>query len=99
MTELLDKIAALIDASNSDLEDVERTLTDGYAQALSLEGERWRAEKRLAEIARGIHHGDSARLAQELAALAKQLDRNDAELRALRRRLSELRKHADALRD
>ena len=34
------------------LDTIETTLTDGYAEALALEAERWRIERRLGEVAR-----------------------------------------------
>ena len=49
MTELYEQITALIDGPASDLETIERTPTDGYAQALHLEAEKWRLEKRAAK--------------------------------------------------
>jgi predicted nucleic acid-binding Zn-ribbon protein len=95
MTDLLEKINALIDASTADLDQIEHTLTDGYAYALSLEAERWRLEKRIAEE---LQDGDLAKKADELGALAKRLDGNADDLVRLRSRLGELRRRADDLR-
>ena len=48
MTDLLDRISALLGDSTGDLDTIEHTLTDGYARALALEAERWRLERRVA---------------------------------------------------
>jgi hypothetical protein len=40
------------------LAQIERTLTDGYAHALSLEAERVRLERRMAELAGALHEGN-----------------------------------------
>jgi predicted nucleic acid-binding Zn-ribbon protein len=98
MTELLEQINALISAPACDLEAIEHTLTDGYAHALSLEGEKWRLEKRIAEVAQSLQRGDTAKKAQELSTLARRLDVNAGDLVRLRARLSELRRHADDVR-
>jgi hypothetical protein len=98
MTELLNQIQDIIASSARDLDQIERTLTDGYAHALSLEAEKWRLEKRIGEVAQGIQRGDMAKKAQELAALAKRLDGNDGDLIALRGMLGELRRYADGVR-
>jgi hypothetical protein len=98
MTELLEQIAALIAEPECDRERIERTLTDGYAHALNLEGEKWRLEKRIDELAHGLQRGNTEGKAKELSALTKQLDGNAGELVLLRRRLGDLRRHADAVR-
>jgi hypothetical protein len=97
ITELIDRIAALIAGSERDLDSIERTLTDGYAHALSLEAERQRLERRLAEVAQDIHSGGQE-ATRELSQLAKRLDGNAGELERLRGRLSALRRHADEIR-
>jgi hypothetical protein len=91
MTSLLDEITALIDAPSVERGDVERTLTDGYAQALSLETERTKLEKRVNEV---MQHGNSTEKAQELTQLAKRLDGNAGELSHLRELLARLRRRA-----
>ena len=98
MTELLDQITTLIDASERDLDRIERTLTDGYAHALSLEGERLQLERRLRELARGLGSGGSAAAGDELSSVAERLDGNAGDLTRLRSALADLRRHADALR-
>jgi predicted nucleic acid-binding Zn-ribbon protein len=98
MTELIDEINALMRTSTRDLSAIERTLTDGYAQALSLEAEKWRIEKRISEVAQSLQRGDTTKKARELSALAKRLDGNAADLTRLRSLLSQLRAHADGVR-
>ena len=98
MTELLTQIQSLIDSENRDLDQLERTLTDGYAHALLLETEKWRLEKRIAQVTQGIECGDLATKAQELSALAKRLDGSVGDLSTLRSLLGELRRHADGVR-
>jgi len=98
MTELFQRINTMIDASERDLDRIERTLTDGYAQALSLEGERLRLERRLTELTRELNVGDVQTKTDELSSVAERLDGNAGDLTRLRSALAELRRHADAIR-
>ncbi|HVU78657.1 MAG TPA: hypothetical protein VHC67_13840 [Gaiellaceae bacterium] len=98
MTKLLDQIRVLIADSTRDLDQIERTLTDGYAEALNLEAEKVRLERRVAEIAQGIQRGDTARKARELSDLSKRIDSKDDDLSLLRRLLGDLRRHANDVR-
>jgi hypothetical protein len=98
MNELLEQITALIGAPTRDLDTIERTLTDGYAYALSLEAERWRHEKRIKEVAQSLQGGDSVKKAREIARLAEQVEGSIVELTQLRELLAELRRHADDVR-
>jgi predicted nucleic acid-binding Zn-ribbon protein len=98
MTELLEKINALISAPTRDLDTIERTLTDGYAHALSLEAEKWRLEKRINEVAQSLQRGDTAKKARELETLAKRVEGSVGDLTTLRSLLTDLRRHADAVR-
>jgi predicted nucleic acid-binding Zn-ribbon protein len=98
MTELLEQINALIGAPARDLDTIERTLTDGYAYALSLEAEKWRLEKRINEVAQSLQRGDTATKARELAALAKRVEESVDDLATLRSLLTDLRRHADEVR-
>jgi hypothetical protein len=100
LTLLFDRIRRLLgqyDAGgpSRELPEVEHTLTDGYASALTLEGERWRIERKIADLALRLNDPDEA---QELHALAVRLSSADAELTRLRGLLVALREHADALR-
>lgn len=98
MTELLEQINSLMRDSTRDLDTIERTLTDGYAHALSLEAEKWRLEKRISEVTQTLQRGDTIKKARELSELASRLDGNAGDLLRLRGLLSELRRHADGVR-
>jgi hypothetical protein len=91
MNMLLDQINAVAAEGTSDRFLVERTLTDGYAYALTLESERLRLQKRIEELAQ---RADTKANAKELTLLAKELDGNGLDLSNLRRALSELRRSA-----
>ena len=94
---LLERIEELIDAPSPGGETLERTLTDGYAQALALEGERWRLRRQLGEAAAELDEDDRAR-AREVSTLARRLAQTDGELARLRDRLAALRRRAQELR-
>jgi hypothetical protein len=98
MTDLVEQIRAMMAAPSRDLDEIERTLTDGYAQALSLEAERSRLERRMAEVTQGIERGDTEENARELAALSRRRELSLGDLSALRNLLGELRRHADDVR-
>jgi hypothetical protein len=98
MTELLETIQTMISSETDDLAQIERTLTDGYAHALALEGEKLRLEKRVTEITQTIGRGDSGEHARELASLAKSIDGKLGALVRLRAQLAELRHHAERVR-
>jgi hypothetical protein len=66
---------------------LEDTLTEGYAQALVLEAERLRLERRLGEVARERDSLDP----DEVASLGCRLNRADGELARLRGLLAPLR--------
>jgi hypothetical protein len=92
MGDLEDRISALIAATDRDPERLDCTLTDGYAQALALEAERRRLERRLTEMAQCLRPGDPAEKTIELSEVARRLDGCDGELDDLRGRLGELRR-------
>jgi hypothetical protein len=77
---------------------LERTLTDGYAHALSLEAERFRLERRMSELAGELHDGNSEQKAKELVQVSRRITRSGAELERLRDTLSQLRARATAVR-
>jgi predicted nucleic acid-binding Zn-ribbon protein len=97
MTELLQTIQTMISSETDDLAQIERTLTDGYAHALELEGDKLRLERRLAEITQRIDRGDASD-ARELASLAKSIHGKQGALARLRTQLAELRHYADRVR-
>jgi predicted nucleic acid-binding Zn-ribbon protein len=69
------------------LDAIESTLTDGYAEALALEAERSRIERRLGEVARDASGEENLR---EFSRLAKSLEAADKELERLRSLLRDL---------
>jgi hypothetical protein len=73
---------------------MEHTLTDGYALALALEGERIRIEK---EIGAAAAASDAADIAQ-LGSLAERLAATDRELQSLRADLAVLRERTEVVR-
>src|SRR5438552_1518998 len=100
---LLERIRELVDepvgAERAGLlARIEHTLTDGYARALALEGERLRLERRIGEVAAQIRHGDGERKALEISALATRLSDADGDLTQLRGELQTLRRRASLVR-
>ncbi|MGH2995432.1 MAG: hypothetical protein ACRDON_04285 [Gaiellaceae bacterium] len=88
---LFDRLRALLDRrqgdSDSHVEDLEHTLTDGYAGALVLERERERTRRRIRTLAAGA---DSAEHARELQTLMALLGRTEEQLGELRSLLGEV---------
>jgi hypothetical protein len=76
------------------LAHLEEALTDGYAQALALEAERWRIERRIAEVARQVDGVDFFAFAEELRSLGRRLTNTDGELERLRALLDALQQRA-----
>jgi hypothetical protein len=97
---LLERIASLLKNRSADpgkplVTEMEDTLTDGYARALELEGERLRLERRIGHLA---HHVAGQEQADELRELARRLRGLDLELEGLRGRLGALQRHLDETR-
>jgi hypothetical protein len=95
---VLDEIVSAIEEPPHDRDQLERTLTDGYAHALSLEAERFRIERRLTELAQGLRRGVTVGKAKELSSLAARLDDNAGDLSRLRAVLADLRRQTDSVR-
>jgi hypothetical protein len=97
--DLVDRIRSLLeqgpDPSVRMLTEMEHTLTDGYAEALRLEGERLRLERRIGDLAHGV---SGRREADELRDLAERLRGADEELSSLRELLQLLRRRVEAAR-
>jgi hypothetical protein len=74
---------------------MENTLTDGYAEALGLEGERLRLERRIGELAHGVNGPQQA---DELRELAERLRSADDDLASLREALQPLQRRVEAAR-
>ena len=88
------QIEDLLSAEAPTLARVEDTLTEGYAQALALEAERWRLERRLGEVAREGRND----ISDELRSLGTRLTRADGELTQLRSLLGTLHERARIMR-
>ena len=84
--------------TSSFLERIDATLTAGYAQALQLEAERWRLERRLAELAAGLESGESGPDVNELVSLSRRLSSVSEQIAALRTLLSSLRDRRTSIR-
>lgn len=86
---LIDRVRALLDWSSKDprgpkVEELEHTLTDGYAAALALEGECLRIGKRIGEL--GVDGSESTQLRGRLRETEDELSRLRDLLAVLRRR-------------
>ena len=100
---LQDEIAELLrlpenGAGAPSLARIESTLTSGYAEALALEGERLRIERRLGEVARDPGDVAAHGLADELTSLSQRLEHADSEIARLRVLLRSLQGRARSLR-
>lgn len=93
---MLQRIEELLDAPASGaaaptLASMEATLTEGYAEALALEAERSRIERRIGEVAGRVDERAAGHVTDEIVALARRLTHAEGELgnlRALLRRLN-----------
>ena len=96
------QITALLEAAADEhgpsAERLEDTLTAGYAIALTLEAERLRIERRIAEVAGKLGNEESELNAKELAGLSERLSKADNELVHLRTALVTLKHQARAAR-
>ena len=72
------------------IDAIETTLTDGYAEALALQAERSRIERRLGEVARDAGEVSAHSVAAELSELSERIKAVDGELARLRALLHEL---------
>jgi chromosome segregation ATPase len=79
------------------LDEIEDILTAGYANALALDAERLRIERKIAEIAANLDADEDSRAA-ELTSLSQRLTAADGDLAQLRLLLSSLRTRANEVR-
>ena len=99
LREIADLLGAPADGGEAPALDlIERTLTEGYAQALALEAERWRLERRIGEVAREVHDADFSAFAEELTSLGRRLTSVDGEIAELRPLLDSLQERARTAR-
>jgi predicted RNase H-like nuclease (RuvC/YqgF family) len=100
-TVLCDEIRELLDgpvaAPEQSLEQLEDTLTEGYARALALEAERLRLERKIGELGADVRRG-AERSGDEIASLAAHLSHASSRLDGLRALLAALRRRAMAAR-
>src|SRR3954447_20557044 len=94
---VLEDIRALSTAPAPLLDQVERTLADGYACALGIEAERLRLQRELEGRAAALA-GRRGSEVDEVAGLARGIARADEELAELRAALVELARMARRLR-
>jgi uncharacterized membrane protein (UPF0127 family) len=99
LADLFERVGAMLAADMNDRStgwaDVERLLTEGYAQTLALESERLRIERRLAER-------NASRMQKRTAqtrSLATRREAIDSDTHCLRALLAELYDHGRHLRD
>jgi len=100
--ELVDQIDGLLAepvcSEPETLARLERTLTDGYAHALSLEAEQLRLQRRMAELAAELHDGNQEQKTEELVRVSHRMSRARSELERLRATLTQLRSRARSVR-
>jgi hypothetical protein len=98
---LCQEIGVLLDppdaAPEQSLEQLEHTLTEGYARALALEAERLRLERRIGELGADVRRG-AERSGDEIAALAARFSQASSRLDRLRALLAALRRRVAAVR-
>jgi hypothetical protein len=95
---VLDDIRLLTAAPSPLLEQVERTLADGYACALAMEAEALRLQRRLEERSAALGESSGTERVVEVAGLAQGIARSNGELAELRAALVELAAKAQSLR-
>jgi hypothetical protein len=95
---VLDDIRALTAAPRPPLEQVERTLTDGYAHALRLEAQRLRLQRQLERRAVDLPDAPGADRVAEISGLARGVAEADGELAELRHALALLKETMQRLR-
>ena len=81
-----------------ELARLERTLTDGYAHALSLEAEQLRLQRRMTELAGELRDGNQEQKAEELVQVSRRMSGARTELERLRATLTQLRTRVRAAR-
>jgi hypothetical protein len=97
---LCDELGLLIDAPPAGDDharaQLERTLTDGYAHALLLEGTRLRLERQIGDVAAQVSVATRGARTEELQELSARLTSTSNDLKHLRRLLATLRRRGSA---
>jgi hypothetical protein len=81
------------------LADIEELLTAGYARAMALEGEQWRLQRRLVDVAMRLADDYNELQARELRKLAHELREIEDDLVGIRALIRSLRARANDTRD
>lgn len=92
---VIERIRTLLAALNNNngtpsRERIESTLTEGYAEALALDGERLRLERKIDDVTAHLASGGRSRL-EELQKVMARLERTEQDLADLRELLTALR--------
>jgi hypothetical protein len=90
--------APAVGADAPTLAALEHTLTTGYAEALALDAQRSRLERRISEVASTLAKATDEVTGSELVELGQRLSAADGDLTQLRDLLSSLRDRATRLR-
>jgi hypothetical protein len=97
---LCDQLGELIEGPPAQTDDararLERTLTDGYAQAMSLEAEQLRLERQIGDVAAQVSVTERGARTEELQELSLRLSRASTDLEHLRGLLTALRRRVSA---
>jgi hypothetical protein len=80
------------------LADIEELLTAGYARAMALEGEQWRLQRRLVDVAMRLADDYNELQARELRKLAHELREIEDDLVGIRALIRSLRARANDTR-
>jgi hypothetical protein len=97
------RIRSLLDAPEAGdgaptLAHIEDLLTAGYAHAMALEGEQWRLQRRIVDVALALAEGYKEPDARELRELAGELREVESELTGIRALIRSLRARASEAR-
>lgn len=92
ITERIRSLLAAINNGTSEpsRERIESTLTEGYAEALALDGERLRLERKIDDVTAHLASGSRSRL-EELQRVMARLEITEQDLAELRELLTTLR--------
>jgi uncharacterized protein (DUF342 family) len=97
---LCDELGLLIDApparDDAARAQLERTLTDGYAHAMSLEARRLKLERQIGDVASQVSVAARGERTEELQELSASLATTSDDLKHLRRLLATLRRRVSA---
>ena len=87
--DLRERIELMLNARDTEGDEVDEALTAGYGYALSLESQRVRVERRITELAADAEQPEAASQLRKLWLQHRTLESEIAELRAKLRRLEQ----------